>query len=555
MDRVTFLQLVLTSAIGFRQDEPTAEMRYRQATDLIIRGKRFERAAEILRLAQKQAPEESRIPAALGCALVSRVASLAYAAMFAYTLEADQRNYPKEVEAWAKGQEDPESEYYKEPRPTPPPIQLILRTRDDEQPFRLRPNELSEKAAALAQEATSAFDTARKLAKTPEAQAEAAYIAGWGLRILEEYAMNVNPDTGEVPAFSEGAVDEEEEDTTAPKTLFPKPDAEAIRKAFIEATEKDPAQAAYWQSLGDVESDPKKAEPAYRKSLECNPRNASLWYRLYEQEMRKSTANLVSLTGAATGTEAADMPKALADLRMAARYDPSNAWYSYEEAAVTFKATRYSSYQSARNAVNSPLPSDPESAAARKQERTDFVKLRELARTSESRTSGRRAVSLVERGNQAPDWHFPIYQEPVPRLLAVARAYNAWITREFTVFARTRELARALSGYAIYLATEEQDNPGALRACRAAIGLGQRLEGDWPEDETYLGDASILRTLVGHAIVAIGMKMLIEVEKTSGSTARITQAQTEFNTFTAKVKEHRTLLQKYTSNWKPYNYY
>ena len=76
-------------------------------------------------------------------------------------------------------------------------------------------------------------------------------------------------------------------------------EADAL-KAMQDATKLAPNNAVYWQSLGDVlggdaSASPRrkwrdgsaKAADAYAKSLALQPRNAPLWYRLYEQAGRR----------------------------------------------------------------------------------------------------------------------------------------------------------------------------------------------------------------------------------------------------------------------------
>lgn len=562
LNRLAFLQMLVFPALQPPPEEPTGEMRYRTATDLLSRGRRFERAAELLRRAQKQLPEDPRIPAALGCALVSRVASLMYASTFSYGLEADHRNYPKAVAAWKKGKENPESEYYEQPRPEPPP-QVTFPTKDDSQPFRLRPEELAKKTTAMVAEARLAFETARKIAKTPEAKAEVAYLEGWSLRILQTHAgydSQVGAESGIL--YSETVLGESEESDEfeepakkeEAKLYFPKPDDEEIRKAFTLATEKDPENALYWQSLGDVLNDPKHIESAYLKSLERNPRNPSLWHRLYKTELKKDAG--VSVSGEdAPGQKTPHRERALFYLYKAAQYDPANGWYACEEAYLLFKETKYSSFLLSHNAKSKALSKEPLISDGQKQMRAEHEKNRQKGATSKSKDAGNHAVLLVERGNRSPNWEFPRYREPVPRLLAVARSYMGWATGEFSPFAQVRELARSLAGYGLYLAQEDRDNTQAVRSCRAAIGLGQRLEGNWPLRDDSISTSLVVRTLVGNAVVTIGMNSLIEVEKVSGSPQRAAQFQTEYAAYRAKVKAYIAARSKVGAEESPYTLY
>ena len=227
----------------------SAAQHYEAATRNLRAGRSFERAAEQLREAVRQEPHNYRYPLALGCAYASRAASLAYAAEFARRLADDQQTYPQRLAEWQKAQQKPDDYLATFPRPEPP-APFALYTRDDNRPFSMTPDQVQAAFDARSKDGAAAWEKAVSLTKTDQERAEAQYVRGWGLIVLEMYRS--------IPQFGTVRVPEE------------------ARKSLEAATRLDPENALYWQGLGDVHMGVVAAQPAaasreakaaYEKSL------------------------------------------------------------------------------------------------------------------------------------------------------------------------------------------------------------------------------------------------------------------------------------------------
>jgi predicted Zn-dependent protease len=84
------------------------------------------------------------------------------------------------------------------------------------------------------------------------------------------------------------------------------------------------------------ESKNEKAYAAYEKSLALQPRNAPLWFRLYQGEARFS-ATSANRPGA--GSKTATVAREYLD--NAAKSDPNNALFWYLAAELDFRAAPY----------------------------------------------------------------------------------------------------------------------------------------------------------------------------------------------------------------------
>ncbi|GAB4451402.1 MAG: hypothetical protein OHK0029_00490 [Armatimonadaceae bacterium] len=291
--------------------------KFHLAEDLLVRGQRFERAAELLREVLQAEPENFRAASLLACACVSRVVSLAYTLGFIQFLSEDRRTFPERLRQWEEAQKDPESDGYGDPRPVPLP-EVVLKTKDDNQPFTLSETEFRERVSLLLNEAVSAWTQAKKTAATSEEQAEAAYLRGWCMRIVANGIINIaaawladgSGETHLMLPLSESVNDKE------------------ALACFVEATEKAPENALYWRARGDA--DDKNAVAWYQKSLALQPRQPLLWYKLYNREFQKGfrPASMASICrtstpgrrfGRRTGTE---NPKKVCGLGHSAALSP-----------------------------------------------------------------------------------------------------------------------------------------------------------------------------------------------------------------------------------------
>jgi tetratricopeptide (TPR) repeat protein len=391
----------------------SAAENFEYATHHLTRGQWFERAAGQLRAAARSEPDNGRYRLALGCALASRAASLAYTATFVQAADAYRRSYPERLAAWEAAKkewdarltpspDDPDGKYDegdpRDPgeRPEPPPP-LLLRTKDDNQRFRLTPAQAKARVAALAAEAKAEWEKAEALAATPDDRAEAQHVRGWGLWLLARNEKN----------FLTGLDGKDDgESATAANLRAKVPDE--VRRLLQAATEAAPENARYWQALGDaLLPDRAKAEKAYRRALELDPLNPALWQRLYLWKGEKHTP---PAEGEETPTVTFDPKAAIDDLKRAAQADPLNAFPLYLLAGVKLRETDYGLV------IGSPN--------LRGDAAVDAVAAKV---TDAQRGAFREALEFIERGNRAPRYEPLRYRPAVPALLAAAWGYQSWL--------------------------------------------------------------------------------------------------------------------------------
>lgn len=480
---------------------PAAQL-YAEATLDLREGHRFESVAARLREAARQSPDDFRIPLALGCALASRAASLAYAESYAGMLADEQASFPDRLKEWRAAQKDPKADDFGAPEPTEPP-QIVFRTKDDHTPFKLTPAQTLTEVSRLGLAAASAWNKAVALAKTPDEMAEAQNVRGWGLRMVGGAGVGAAEDDEDDPAMTKARA---APDVQAFRKVRTAAKTEAV-KAFEAAVKAAPDNADYWQGLGDAlkspfSSDalPPRAAEAYRMSLKLKPRNVALWYRL---------SSLLVKTD----------PKGSEDaLKQAAAQDTSNAYAFYQLAALHFKQTAY-------DILNSTAR-DPEQKA-------QYEKAQAAVKDEKIKQAGRQAVDEVEQGNAAPRCERPVYKSPVPKLLRAAWGYfMGQSDMDFSQFANLRSLARAAGGYAMDIAP--RDMTEAARACRAAVGLGLKMCGDWPLRDSSAQSSEVLQMLVGTAVAAIGYKAWERLTEQYGDAGMQAQATAQYDAFKKK---------------------
>lgn len=512
LSRRTLLAVLLSAPICSRAAEPPRKEAeavappvdasdYEQAIYLLKRGRRYEKAAERLEAARMKTPGAWRVWAALGCACAGRVASIRYASLFAGELARAQAAYPKELADWKAAQRDPKADGYGDPRPIEPPARTFP-TKDDGIPYQFTPEQMKTKVSGLATRARDAFAKAEQLAQTPSDKAEAAYLHGWALRILATYS----PGTSDFTGAAEAAI---EESTPAP--LYPAPTTEEIAVAFRRATDAVPDVAVYWRAQGDAQEGD-EAEKAYRRYLEREPRDATVWFRLYNR----------------AASDEKKRTQALSDLRQAIRYDGTNAILHYEEATMLFKGTSFSLVWENIGTRVVAGGYDAELAKSKK---------------ADARQAAEDAVAAVQRGNAAPEMRVMTYKENVPRLLASAWEYGAMLHYELPGYGRLRELARALSGLALVRVREDKNINGGRDAAHAIIGIGLRLAKDWSVTDEYAGDPRLMNTLVGVAITSMGLRTATQIEEDGGDAQSLQAAQNEADAFKQKSDTYRKATQ------------
>jgi hypothetical protein len=542
----------------------TPEQKLTLATDLLVRGRRFARVAELAQEVVQEQPKNTQAYSLLACACVSRAVSLVYTFGYDSALKEAQEYYPKQVQEWEEAQKDPDSDDYGTPRPQPPPS-IILKTKDDDQPFRLNKDELRGEVQRWVDSAVQAWDNATKVANTPEARAEVAYLRGWGIRLLAP-----NSTLSELLTFDRTEDESEEAEDEPP--LYESPEISEAAKAFQTATELCPANPLYWQAWGDiwdgVEGDAKvKASKAecYQKALQLKPRQPLLWYELYNLEVQKGFPPGIYGTFTqslyAVEDDSADKTKeekkrtyasittALHYLRMAGRYDPANASYPYEEAGLLFRQTEYSGLLLLSGELTKPpSPEDPDDLQRRK--RGVLQQLTVGAGQKKAIEYGQQAVSAIERGNQALTFSEPVYNPSVPSWLRAVWNYTAWVQAVYPMYARHRELARAAAGFALYTGVERRDLATAERTHQAIVGMGMRLIGNWKAYEEK-GEPTLIRTLVGIAIVSIALKNRQQVATALGNPELHASVTQDYNNFQETAKAYKKRLNE---EWFPKTY-
>lgn len=519
---------------------PVAPDPYEAGVLLLKSGRWFGRAALRFNEAAKKDPNDFRVPLALGCAHASRAASLAHAAFFASGLKMYRQEYPKMLAEWETAQKNPEADNPGTPRPELPSPDSVFRTKDDNRPFRLTLNEADAQFAAQSAEANAAWDAAFALARTPPEQAEVEYTRGWGRRLLARHDKFLD--------FLRQMFAQIGSDSLVFTPKAPPKDAARRPKPLddlVAATRDDPENALYWQSLGDAVGgyvgwiaetspigegniegarvsvdDSNRAISAYQRALVLRPRDTALWYHLARKLMVDHLVQTLVTASEANGRGGAPpAPEpALDALRNAARSDAQNAYASYQIAWFGFKKVAYERVLG--------------SGADQREE-----KLAEVAGAAneESRKTARAALSDIERGKRAGRYFVPVYSPAVPRLLQAAWNYGRYFeavyhNADFSISGRLRELARAACGYAL-VSVREKKTGEAVRACRAVIGMGFVMAGNWPVEERAPGSGEVFTARNGSYVVAAGYDTLQQVYEQAGDREGAARAAAEHDTF------------------------
>ncbi len=498
-----FLLLILT-IVPIRADDALvpAPERYATATRHLREGQVFQTAINDLQKAVSQDPKNGSYHLALGCADADRAASLGYAAVWAKQFQDARTDYPKQLADWEAAQQDPKSDGHGTFRPTPPPDEFFVHTKDDGRLFGLTETQSAAQINALSLAAQSEWRQAIALAKNPKDRAEAEYTQGWGLQILAWATSGVT------------------KPIIGPDGLSSQPKPEDAVEPLEAATKDASDNAVYWQSLGDahynIAKDDRDTDPvtldAYRRSLKIKPGNSDLWYRLFDMQQKS------------------DPDEAETDMRQAARYDSSNAYPQYQLAMIEFKKTKYNTRYDAADNIEQKV----EAARPSMQE-------------MQSRIAAQNAINNMERGNTAAEFRNPVYQAPLPSMLIAAWRFwetmrdTFWDIAHMTRFSDLREMARSARGYADFLVWEK-NYPEAERAARASIGVGDKMAGDWPVKDQVPGDGSIMNSLVGISIAGMGYKALTQIGQSSGDASMAQQTSAEQAAFNQQVAAYKKIL-------------
>lgn len=486
---------------------PSAGALYDQGLRLLRLGRQFDRAAEYLALAAQKVPGDPATQLALGCAYASRAASLSYAASFTKRLREARATFAETVQEWETQRDEMKAQLgqvfnaaeFEKSRPVLPPLREFP-TKDDNRPYRLTAGEETHRLTELYTRARAAWEAALVLSKTPEETARAYYIRGWGMRVLHLSLSGKTDDSSSL----------------LPSVKLPTDDE--IKESFRRATVAEEENPLYRQALGDIQDNKDAAKTEYLRALDLKPRNAAtLWYLLYNREASNAYEKPKT-----------EWPVALGYLHHAQVRDAGNAWPLYEEAGILFRSAPYS------------LTGPSESRNATEKEKEAH---RAAVRNNEDRKNGRHAIDLLVQGNGAPQYVVPVYRPSVPDVLASVWHYRYFDLESLGGMARVRELARAGAGYAQFMASEEKDSGEAVRAAGAVIGLGKRIAGRWPEKDDPETGETVIQSLVGAAIVSIGLKSLQTVYETLGDSANADAARAETEALKLRIAVYQKAVQ------------
>ena len=122
--------------------------------------------------------------------------------------------------------------------------------------------------------------------------------------------------------------------------------------------------------------------------------------------------------------------------------------------------------------------------------------------------------------------------------MAVAAGYGSWLTsidvRRVRPPARARPLLQRLRA----ASRPPEQLTDAVRASRDSIALGFKIAGDWPVKEDLAAGKTVINTLVGIAVAAIGYTTLQKVYEQAGDTAMAQQTAAEYEALKQRKKAY-----------------
>jgi len=497
---------------------PTNQAVYAEAVSSLKHGHDYARAVQQLQYLTARDSANRDYHLALGCAEADRAVSLGYAAMWTKQVDDERAKALQGLAEFLAAHPELKGDTHGDPSAALPPLRTFV-TKDDNHPFLMPIPQAVAQINTLARDAQAQWKRALELSPTLALRAEAENVQGWGLQELRLLSSNGLDDTG--PGMKE-------------YLALPSP-AEAVR-AFTAATQDAPTSAAYWQSLGDAQyADVKDsafvsrpdALLSYKKSLALQPKNAALWYRVYQMALRGDASD-----------GKADPQSALPALQHVIDSDPGNAYPHYLVAALSFKQTHYS---------------DPHD----KEGKPDQDKALTAEYDTAQQDAAGAALAEIERGNACLRYAYPEYQTPYPAILT---GFGIWANllrvsnMDWANYAKLRELARACGGYA-RIAAAHGDIFGLQRGARACIGMGMKMAGDWPVKDNELGDDSIIGALTGLAVTSIGYSDLVKGEGQVGDTPAMQQVQAEYEAFKQRQTAYTAAVRQSSNATSTYDYY
>ena len=534
-----FASAALAAVLPAAKDEPSAALLYGQGVRMIKEGRTYEKAAAHFARACDMERGNAAHQIALGCAYASRAASLAWAAAFGEQLPLEMAAY-QEVVAWLVQKEAETRQKFKDGKATeddikkmeeglaaykenlkPPTVQTIS-IKDDKAPYKLSRPELAAQLTELNQKALAAWEKAVTLSQTPDEKANALYVRGWGMRVLQTYLSDeshwrfyLTSDATRPSQFRYYRA------KPVPLAFQGVPTNVQIKAVLDEAVLLAPQNALYRQAQADflafneTGNPDEKTTELYRTAAALNPKSANLWNRIYDRE-----------TAYRYGEKQSIAPLALADLHNAQARDKSNAYYGYEEAGRVLTSALWNASDLLKSEA-----SEKERNAARDAPRTDA-----------GYTAGKRAAALIERANALGRFAPPLYQDSVPVLLARAWGYVPyyWKTQSVSSMTRFQDMGRVVRFYAYALASDKKNVPEALRVLYSLQKAGLRIMGNpWPVPDLVdeKNNARMIWFITGWLVAGIanmGLRGLMETQKNPDALAAFVR---ENDSWEARVKK------------------
>jgi len=358
---------------------------YTRGKDRLLKGRDLEQAIAMLSALVERKPGDADYQMALGCAWVSRLASLHCAVEDTKNLEGARRAYQKRLKVWQAMQEDASLPLFGKPQPVAP---LDPATPDDEKAYDA-PVIARNSAPTLALQALHSFREALRSGRSlpPKHKTDIDYTCGWGLLMLYKNAK-------ENLYYQESPTPVKPED--AKQTPPPHPDEntllhDEIIACFQACADADRKKADYWQSLAFAYA------PDYVTDILSN----------FDEEKIDAKTNRSEEAGKsmqrALALKRADPDLLYQAALLASRSLPDQAVDSLK------KLTRVQS----ANAVNFYLLAE---ACLRQAEH------REGRRALQARQE---ALAAIDSGNHAPEYYNVAMLLPLPKLLTSSWNYRS----------------------------------------------------------------------------------------------------------------------------------
>ena len=206
---LTLLLALLPTWTGAQayKNESEADL-YERSKEKLLRGRDLERAITLLSALVVRKPGNADYQTALGCACVSRLASLYCAAEDAKIIDGARRSYQRRLRIWHQMQADPALPLFGRPQPSAP---LAPTTPDDSKAYDPLETTTQQRLTDLTVKALHSFHEALSLGRSlaPRRKAEVNYTCGWGFLLLyksakesvryQEHASPARPDSADLP--------------------------------------------------------------------------------------------------------------------------------------------------------------------------------------------------------------------------------------------------------------------------------------------------------------------------------------------------------------------